>query len=115
VKPLKNLLRSVISGMRGSGMVGLGMGGSGMRGGPQGRFGGRVCHHLAGDGRRRAPLICPAPPAIDPAVRDADLACEHRGPEGGLVLLDVEKACCGGGAERTACAAGKGRGRGELL
>jgi hypothetical protein len=45
---------------------------------------------------------------LDPVVRDAVNACQHRGPEGGLVLTEDERSCCGGGAERTACAAGKG-------
>jgi glycosyltransferase involved in cell wall biosynthesis len=54
-------------------------------------------------------LDCPpAPPAVDPRVRDAVRACPNRGPEGGLVLLDEERGCCGGGAERTECRAGKG-------
>jgi hypothetical protein len=50
----------------------------------------------------------PPPSAIDTAVRDRVLACVHRGPEGGLVLLEDEQSCCGGGAERTQCRAGKG-------
>jgi hypothetical protein len=50
----------------------------------------------------------PVRPSLDPAVRDRVLACEYRGCEGGLVLRDDERSCCGGGAERTACSAGKG-------
>jgi hypothetical protein len=50
----------------------------------------------------------PDPPQVDPMVRDRVIHCPDRGPEGGLVLLDEERSCCGGGAERTACAAGEG-------
>jgi hypothetical protein len=60
-------------------------------------------------GKRAAgPVVQVQRGGIDPAVRDAVLACKSRGPEGGLVLLDEERLCCGGGEEKTACAAGKG-------
>lgn len=49
-----------------------------------------------------------APPEVDPAVRDRVVSCPHRGPEGGLVLLEEEQSCCGSGDERTACAIGRG-------
>jgi glycosyltransferase involved in cell wall biosynthesis len=70
-------------------------------------------------GREWTDLIlatAPARPAprLAAAVRDAVIACEHRGPEGGLVLLEDERSCCGGGEERTACAAGKGRRPGRV-
>jgi glycosyltransferase involved in cell wall biosynthesis len=51
---------------------------------------------------------------IDPAVRDAVLACKERGPEGGLTLMDDERSCCGGGEERTSCSAMKGRKPGRV-
>lgn len=49
-----------------------------------------------------------ATPAIDPQVIKRVNECEHRGPEGGLALTEDERSCCGGGAERTECRAGKG-------
>jgi hypothetical protein len=56
----------------------------------------------------------PSSATLDPVVRDAVLACPHRGAEGGLVLLEDEKSCCGGGAERTSCSAGKGERPGRV-
>ena len=54
------------------------------------------------------PAAPSARPAVPARVRDAVLRCPDRGPEGGLVLRDDERTCCGGGEERTACAAGRG-------
>ena len=52
--------------------------------------------------------------SLDPAVRDRVNACEHRGLEGGLILTYEERSCCGGGAERTLCRAGKGQRPGRV-
>jgi glycosyltransferase involved in cell wall biosynthesis len=46
--------------------------------------------------------------------RQRVIACPHRGPEGGLVLLEHEQSCCGGGAERTACGLNRYEGRPRL-
>lgn len=53
-------------------------------------------------------------PPLDPGARDRVNACEHRGPEGGLIPTEDEADCCGGGPELTRCDLGKGARSGRV-